>query len=233
VVQSELRSHESFLTEMEAIFEEFDSSGSGHITWERFREYLHDERVQAYFASQQLDASDPRELFNLLDIDEDGEISVEDFILGCKRLRGQAKSTDMASLLQESKRISRKSMRKMRKLEEQLCTIAFGLQGIGLPICPDPPGACSAKSSNWLLSPGSVDSSEWRATVAAAGAARPGGARARSYSPRTSPRARSRSRGADGPFWQPPLPPVGWHAPGLPLAAAIVGVSRMRSSENV
>jgi len=127
VIQCQLVSNETFLKEMKAIFEEVDVDSSGTITWEKFREYLENEHVQAYFATQQLDTSDARQLFNLLDSDAREEVKIEDFILGCMRLRGQAKSSDMATLLRESKRSTSKTTKAMRKIEKQLVAICSSL----------------------------------------------------------------------------------------------------------
>jgi len=148
-IQSELVSDESFVAEMKSIFEEVDAEGTGCIDWEQFRSFIHNEHVQAYFSTQQLDTSDARELFNLLDQDGDGEVYIEEFILGCKKLRGQAKSSDVATLLRESKKANSKSMRAIRKLEDRLIAICNGFQGLGIVI-PD--------NSQWMGSPSSCRS---------------------------------------------------------------------------
>lgn len=123
VIQSEMVSNEAFLNEMQAIFQEVDAHCTGKITWQDFHEYLQNEHVQAYFATQQLDTSDARELFNLLDVDQNEEVTVEEFVMGCMHLRGQAKSSDVATLLRENRKASQKNMRVMRKLETLLRNI--------------------------------------------------------------------------------------------------------------
>jgi hypothetical protein len=127
VIQSEMVSHEAFLAEMKGIFEEVDVDSSGKITWEKFRQFMENDQVQAYFATQQLDTSDARELFNLLDQDGNNYIDLEEFIMGCQKLRGQAKSSDVATLLRENKRASRKFMRAVRKMEDRLGAICTSL----------------------------------------------------------------------------------------------------------
>merc|ERR1712176_265111 len=92
----------------------------------------------------QLDTSDARELFNLLDVDENEEIGIEEFILGCKRLRGQAKSSDVATLIRESKKTSAKSMRVMRKMEAQLGALCSFFQGAA---------GMDGSHASWLRSP--------------------------------------------------------------------------------
>jgi len=66
------------------------------ITLEEFEGQLENPRLQAYFRSIDLDLSEARGLFELLDIDETGSIDVEDFVMGCLRLRGPAKSINLA-----------------------------------------------------------------------------------------------------------------------------------------
>lgn len=127
VVQCQLVSNETFVAEMKSIFEEVDVDQTGTITWDKFREYIQNEHVQAYFATHQLDTSDARELFNLLDEDGKAEVKIEDFIMGCMKLRGQAKSSDVATLMRESKRTGRKTMRAMAKIDRQLAEICSGL----------------------------------------------------------------------------------------------------------
>lgn len=122
-IQSEMLAQTEFLNTMKGFFEEIDTDGTGKISWEEFREYLQNEHAQAYFAAQQLDTSDARDLFNLLDVDEDQEISLEEFVLGCKRLRGQARSQDVQAILRENKRTSQKNLRAMHALESKLTSL--------------------------------------------------------------------------------------------------------------
>uniref|UniRef100_A0A7R9ZW58 EF-hand domain-containing protein n=1 Tax=Pyrodinium bahamense TaxID=73915 RepID=A0A7R9ZW58_9DINO len=149
VIQSEMISDEAFTAEMKGIFEEVDIDGEGKITWQKFREYLQNEDVQAYFATQQLDTTDARELFNLLDVGKNEEVGIEEFIMGCKKLRGQAKSSDVATLLRESKRNGAKHLRAVRKIEAQLRALRHGMQVIA---------GVDYSHASWLRSPTSVSS---------------------------------------------------------------------------
>jgi hypothetical protein len=117
--QGELASQEAFLTEMRTVFEEVDDEQDGRITWQKFRDYLASEQAQAFFATQQLDTSDAARLFSLMDVDEAGAVGVEEFTLGCMRLRGPAKSSDVAALLKETK-VTRKCVKELRRIGGQL-----------------------------------------------------------------------------------------------------------------
>jgi len=152
VIQSEMVAHEAFLNEMKGIFEEVDTNNTGQITWQAFHDYLQNEHVQAYFATQQLDTSDARELFNLLDVDQNECVKVEEFVMGCMRLRGQAKSSDVATLLRENRRASHKSFRAMQKIEGMLRSIHGGLKELSQhsaadwTSCLPSPSSCISRS---------------------------------------------------------------------------------------
>jgi hypothetical protein len=117
--QGELASQEAFLAEMRTIFEEVDDEEAGRITWQKFRDYLKSDRAQAFFATQQLDTSDAARLFSLLEQDEEGAVHIEEFTLGCMRLRGPAKSSDVAALLKET-RVQRRNAKELRKIGARL-----------------------------------------------------------------------------------------------------------------
>jgi hypothetical protein len=125
--QAELASQEAFLAEMRRIFEQVDDAKEGRITWQKFRDYLTSERASAFFATQQLDTSDAARLFSLLEADEMGAVAIEDFTLGCLRLRGPAKSSDVAALLKDSK-VNRKYAKELRRISGRLDGLCSFLQ---------------------------------------------------------------------------------------------------------
>jgi len=107
VVQSEMKRNETFLVEMKRIFEEADADHSGTITWQEFKKYMENPRVQAYFSTKQLDAFDARSLFELFSQDHAEEIGIEEFVMGCQRLKGMARSVDLLAVLRESRETKR------------------------------------------------------------------------------------------------------------------------------
>jgi len=129
VIQAELRRNESFFSEMKKIFEEADLDGSNTISWEEFRDYLKNKEVRAYLATQQLDAYDARQLFNILDLEDGQEIGIEEFIMGCARLRGLAKSVDVVALLRESRQFHAKVRKFMTFVEEELDLVRHRTEG--------------------------------------------------------------------------------------------------------
>merc|ERR1719353_1821311 len=86
---------------MQDIFVEMDQDEQGTISLEEFESKLEDERVIAYFNALKLDVSDARVLFRLLDTDESGEITIDEFIVGCYKLQGESRSLDMKIMIFE------------------------------------------------------------------------------------------------------------------------------------
>jgi hypothetical protein len=123
--QIELASQEAFIMEMQRVFDEVDNSKDGMITWQKFMNYLQNESAQAFFETQQLDTSDAAGLFSLLDEEDKGEITIEAFALGCMKLRGQAKSSEVAKLAREGRKRSDKVMKELQALKSQI----DGMQG--------------------------------------------------------------------------------------------------------
>jgi len=83
------------------IFLDSDADNSGTLSWDEFEKHLGDRRVSAYLASLDLNVSELRVVFDILDTERTGCVTIDDFVWGCMRLRGTAKSVDMCTLLYE------------------------------------------------------------------------------------------------------------------------------------
>lgn len=108
VIQEEMSRRESYMNQLRDLFHEMDEDKSGTITYEEFHDCLSHERAKAYLDFLQLDAAEVKGLFMLLDLDENGQVGVEEFVLGCMRFKGTAKSIDAASMMYQTKRIAMK-----------------------------------------------------------------------------------------------------------------------------
>lgn len=87
------------------IFNMGDQNKNGVLSWNEFAATLEDPLNMRYFNTIGINSSEARGLFNLLDADDSGSISVQEFIQGCLRLRGQAKAIDLATLIYMTKRM--------------------------------------------------------------------------------------------------------------------------------
>merc|ERR1712232_1022536 len=71
----------------------------------------------------ELDTSEAKGLFHLLDVKCNGRVNADEFVSGCLRLKGQAKSLDVATLLYENKKMSSQWHEFMRFVESSLMDV--------------------------------------------------------------------------------------------------------------
>ena len=95
---------DSYLVQyVRGVFQRMDTSGAGVITWDDFRASLHSKDMKELFKAIDLDISEARCVFKILDLDDDGTLDAEEFLSGCLRLRGPAKALDVMVLMRELK----------------------------------------------------------------------------------------------------------------------------------
>merc|ERR1712187_451088 len=72
--------------------------------------------MQAFLNAIEIDPSDAWTFFKLLDSDGGGSVDIEEFVEGCCRLRGNAKSIHVAQMMYENKWI----MNKLTEIGQEL-----------------------------------------------------------------------------------------------------------------
>jgi voltage-gated sodium channel len=82
--------------------------GDQVMTWQMFVRILDKPEMIDYFKSIDVDISEARGLFMLLDLNDSGTLDTEEFLNGCIRLRGIAKSLDLALLAKQVKQMNEK-----------------------------------------------------------------------------------------------------------------------------
>lgn len=124
VIEEELARKGSDVNEFIRMFIEADADGSGTVSWAEFTEHMEDDRVKAYFKVLDLNVDEAQQLFDLLDSDNTGEVSIDAFVKGCVKLKGSAKSIDMQTLLIQTKSMSED----LRKLSRRVDSISKDLK---------------------------------------------------------------------------------------------------------
>merc|ERR1712087_677028 len=105
IIRDEIARKDSFMARMTEIFQEADTDCSGTVSWEELCEHLKTQEMQAYMSAMELDVAEAKGLFRLLDTQEAQEVSIDEFVVGCFRLKGQAKGLDLATLMYENKKM--------------------------------------------------------------------------------------------------------------------------------
>jgi len=95
MVEDEMKALKDYAADIKEFFEAADTDKSGQLSWEEFRIHLDDDRVKAYFQTLDLDIRQAHILFKLLDVSDNGEVGIQEFLDGCLRLKGTAKSLDL------------------------------------------------------------------------------------------------------------------------------------------
>lgn len=107
MIHEKMRDKAAFAQKLLDFFMAADISGDGYLTVEEFDAILQDERVKAYLSILELDTFQTRQLFEMLD-DGDQKVSMEEFVKGALRLKGQARSRDVVAMMHDFNKLSKK-----------------------------------------------------------------------------------------------------------------------------
>jgi len=99
LVKTERSRINTYTSHVKQFFQTADLNKDGRLTWEEFEKHLNCKEVQAYFNAMELDVTRAQILFELLDKDGSNQITVDEFLDGCIRLKGQARSIDLNLML--------------------------------------------------------------------------------------------------------------------------------------
>lgn len=102
--RQKMREKRSYAQKLLDFFHAADTSQDGKLTIEEFEEFLSDERVMCYLNTLELDTFEARSLFEMID-DGDGTVSVDEFIKGITRLKGQSRAQDLLALAHHCDRL--------------------------------------------------------------------------------------------------------------------------------
>eukprot|EP00929_Paragymnodinium_shiwhaense_P074714 TRINITY_DN38242_c0_g2_i1.p1 TRINITY_DN38242_c0_g2~~TRINITY_DN38242_c0_g2_i1.p1 ORF type:complete len:674 (+),score=102.42 TRINITY_DN38242_c0_g2_i1:97-2118(+) len=119
-----IENRELFIHKVKELFGCLDKDGSGTISYHEMEDHLTSEQAVQLFAMLDLQISEVWELFKLLDTDGTSTIDIDEFVIGCMRLRGGAKALDMAKLSYEQKLFRRHVVRTFKAMEDRLIELA-------------------------------------------------------------------------------------------------------------
>mmetsp|Transcript_33902 Transcript_33902/g.81275 ORF Transcript_33902/g.81275 Transcript_33902/m.81275 type:complete len:664 (-) Transcript_33902:48-2039(-) len=105
-MQQQTRNAEAYARKIKDVFAKLDTSGEGVIFMDEFVEILNTPTMSHFMTKLELESTDLLSLFKLIDVDDTGHVSLEDFMAGCQRLKGPAKSVDLALLLAHTARLN-------------------------------------------------------------------------------------------------------------------------------
>lgn len=109
MTHKELMAKKDFLETMQSVFNELDDDGDNTVNFDELETKLKDHKIGAYFSSLGVDVDQVKKLFTLLDADGSGNVDSEEFMYGCLKLKGEAKSLDIAILHSELRTIKQRT----------------------------------------------------------------------------------------------------------------------------
>lgn len=102
VIQQQLAQTQRYVQNLKKLFRQLDSSGDGTIRLDELEEHLERDRMKAFLKTIDIDIGDAWTFFKLLDSNYDGSIDMHEFVEGCLRLSGNAKSIHVAQMMYEN-----------------------------------------------------------------------------------------------------------------------------------
>eukprot|EP00747_Dinoflagellata_sp_TGD_P035946 gnl/TRDRNA2_/TRDRNA2_138181_c0_seq1.p1 gnl/TRDRNA2_/TRDRNA2_138181_c0~~gnl/TRDRNA2_/TRDRNA2_138181_c0_seq1.p1 ORF type:complete len:558 (-),score=78.55 gnl/TRDRNA2_/TRDRNA2_138181_c0_seq1:139-1629(-) len=118
-VQNFLENKRHYVEHLGTLFKNIDDDNSGTISLKEFEEHLEDAEVQACFATLELETADALQLFRLLDEEGTGKVNFEEFVEGCFRLKGNAKSIDLGKVMRAVQHLETKVSRLVYEVQAQ------------------------------------------------------------------------------------------------------------------
>jgi len=130
IVHTLMANKHAYIKNIHDLFHKIDTDESGEITITELEKILTSDVLQAYFAALDLDAADAWTLFKLIDRKRNHSICLHDFIEGCTRLKGNATGMDIATIMADSRWLTKKMSRFMRYVETQFDLLFSSLQTV-------------------------------------------------------------------------------------------------------
>jgi len=120
MIQAQMDERDSLVSTIHAVFKDMDADGSGNITEAEFDVLLRDEELALYLSALGIQHREAKCLFTLLDEDQSGKLTIDEFVNGFLKLKGGAKAFDTALLMAENLKI-RKKLVKLSEETKLLC----------------------------------------------------------------------------------------------------------------
>merc|ERR1719284_1728484 len=132
MAQMETGRQRDMLENLQKLFKDIDMDGDGSITLEEFDLAVRDPEgtVRSIFLLLDIDVTDARAFFHIIDVDHSGCIEIDEFVMGCMRFRASGPYLGMEVLMQEQKKILKDIIRRQKKVECQVNEVSHEIHGV-------------------------------------------------------------------------------------------------------
>jgi len=118
--QAQVVKREEMQKELKDLFMESDQDKSGTLTVQEFVQAFEHPDVEARFRLLGVELSDTKKIFHLLDINEDDELGIGEFVAMIGRARMLTQPLDLQSFMQQNKQIEQGFRRNLLHMSEDL-----------------------------------------------------------------------------------------------------------------
>merc|ERR1712141_939382 len=94
VIQAQLAEKDSWTGKIRQLFLSVSKDGQGSISRAEFEHLLSKDEMIGYFNFLGIAIDEAQGPFELLDTDESGDINIQEFVVNCFRLKGEASALD-------------------------------------------------------------------------------------------------------------------------------------------
>lgn len=98
---AQMAEKDEWVKRMNLFFYELDEDGDGNLDIDEFTAHLENDSMVAYLSFLGIDGANATQMFRLLSNNGNKSLTAEEFVNGCLRVRGAAKSIDIALVMDE------------------------------------------------------------------------------------------------------------------------------------
>lgn len=114
----------TLMENLKGMFRDVDTDESGTISLEELRSYLQDEEVRTLLMMMDIEVPDCVSFFEILDVDGNGTLEIDEFVIGCMNLKGDAKMVALATTTRDLNKGIKKCIKHLAALEGRI-SVAF------------------------------------------------------------------------------------------------------------
>ena len=118
---TQLKKQQDLSQSLREIFDEIDVDNSNTVTLDEFRDALTSTKLSNFLESLGISTADAWTLFALMDVDQSGDIELDEFVSTCMDVNGPAKSYQIAQMSRENK-MTRRAIKQMSTMMSEMKT---------------------------------------------------------------------------------------------------------------
>merc|ERR1712083_73789 len=99
-------------------FSSIDEDGSGSITYDQFAKNANDPEVHAFAEALDIELLDLKQFFGVLSANNKRPVNLENFVIGCIKLKGMSKSMDLMDLIYSQQQAFTEHRKQMENFEK-------------------------------------------------------------------------------------------------------------------